>query len=106
MGVSPVHQLNPYNGLANSRFHTLLFGTNRLRSDGLPYFGAKQSCSAVIVQLLCNQECDGFSDRLWNHDKSYDAYVAGGLLNLSCPVRTIGAVFSTACSLSRCLSVQ
>ena len=28
-------------GLANSRFHTLLFGINRLRSDGMPYFGAK-----------------------------------------------------------------
>jgi hypothetical protein len=23
------------------------------------------------MQLLCNQECDGFSDRLWNRDKSY-----------------------------------
>jgi len=37
----------------------------------MPYFGAKHPCSAVIVQLLCNQKCDGFSDRLWNRAKSY-----------------------------------
>src|SRR5438445_3334487 len=37
VGVPPVHQLNPYNGLANSRFDTLLFGINRLRSDGNAY---------------------------------------------------------------------
>jgi hypothetical protein len=43
------------NGLANFRFHTLLFGINELRSDEMPYFGAKHPCSAVIVQLLCNQ---------------------------------------------------
>jgi hypothetical protein len=33
----------------------------------MPYFGAKHPCSAVIVQLLCNQKSDGFSDRWWNH---------------------------------------
>ena len=55
MGVSPVHQLNPDNGLANSRFHTLLFGINRSSSDGMPYFGANDPCSAAFVQLLCNR---------------------------------------------------
>jgi len=55
VGVSPVHQLNPDNGLANSRFHTLLFGINRSRSDGIPYFGANDPCSAAFVQLLCNR---------------------------------------------------
>ena len=56
VGVPPVHQLNPCNGLANSRFHTLLLGISGLRSDEVPYFGAKHPCSAVIVQLLCNQK--------------------------------------------------
>jgi hypothetical protein len=27
-----------------------LFGINRLRSDGMPYFGANDPCSAAIVQ--------------------------------------------------------
>jgi hypothetical protein len=31
------------NGLANSRFHMLLFGINRLRSDELPHCWAKES---------------------------------------------------------------
>jgi hypothetical protein len=44
-----------YNGLANSRFHTLLFGINRLRSDELPHCWAKSPCSGAFVQLLCNQ---------------------------------------------------
>src|SRR5258708_31312713 len=61
VGVSPVHQLNPYNGLANSRFHTLLFGINRLRSDELPHCWAKSHCSGAIVQLLCNQNFNGLS---------------------------------------------
>ena len=43
------------NGLANSRFHTLLFGINRLRSDELPYCWAKSHCSGAIVQLLCTR---------------------------------------------------
>src|SRR5882724_13425702 len=51
-----------YNGLANSRFHTLLFGINRLRSGELPHCWAKSHCSGAFVQLLCNQKCDGFSD--------------------------------------------
>jgi hypothetical protein len=42
-------------GLANSRFHTLLFGINRLRSDELPHCWAKSPCSGAFVQLLCNQ---------------------------------------------------
>jgi len=41
---------NPINGLANSRFHTLLFGINRLRSDELPHCWAKSHCSGAIVQ--------------------------------------------------------
>ena len=63
MGVSPVHQLNPYNGLANSRFHTLLFGNSRLRSDTMPHFCANSRCLGAFVQLVCNQQCDGFSQR-------------------------------------------
>src|ERR1700756_1111405 len=43
------------NGLANSRFHTLLFGINRLRSDELPHCWAKSPCSGAFVQLLCDQ---------------------------------------------------
>jgi len=42
---TPGTGFSQYNGLANSRFHTLLFGINRLRSDGMPYFGANDSCS-------------------------------------------------------------
>jgi hypothetical protein len=43
------------NGLANSRFHTLLFGINRLRSAELPHW-AKDRCSGALVQLLRNQK--------------------------------------------------
>jgi len=43
------------NGLANSRFYTLLFGINRLRSDEVPHCRAKSHCSGAIVQLLCNR---------------------------------------------------
>src|ERR1700731_4533300 len=60
IGLSHMIRTCPYNGLANSRFHTLLFGINRLRSDGMPYFGAHDPCSGAFVQLLCNQKCDGF----------------------------------------------
>jgi len=44
-----------HSGLANSRFHTLLFGINRLRSDALPHFWTNSHCSEAFVQLLCNQ---------------------------------------------------
>src|ERR1700758_2260931 len=37
------------NGLANSRFHTLLFGINRLRSDELLHFGQR----APVREQLC-----------------------------------------------------
>jgi hypothetical protein len=47
-------------GLANSRFHTLLFGINSLRSDELPHRWAKSACSGTIVQLLCNQKMRRF----------------------------------------------
>jgi hypothetical protein len=43
-------------GFPNSRFHALLFGINRLRSDELLHFWAKSHCSGAIVQLLCNRE--------------------------------------------------
>ena len=46
---------NYCNGLANSRFHTLLFGINRLRSDELLHCWAKSYCSGAFVPLLCNQ---------------------------------------------------
>src|SRR6266446_6085129 len=52
-----------YNGLANSRFHTLLFGINMLRSDKLPHCRAKRRCLGAIVQLLCNQNFNGLSCR-------------------------------------------
>jgi hypothetical protein len=42
----------PYNGLANSRFHTLVFGINRLRSDELPHCWVKSRGSRAFVQLL------------------------------------------------------
>src|SRR5215469_17897660 len=53
---TPGTSFSSYNGLANSRFHTLLFGINRLRSDELPHCGAKSPCSRAIVQLMCNRE--------------------------------------------------
>jgi hypothetical protein len=55
VGVSPVHHLNSHNGLANSRFHTLLFAINSLRSDELPQCWAKSPCLGAFVQLLYNQ---------------------------------------------------
>jgi hypothetical protein len=45
-----VSSTGSYNGLANSRFHTLLFGINKLRSDGLPHCWAKDRCSGAFVQ--------------------------------------------------------
>src|SRR5258708_4511039 len=38
------------NGLANSRFHTLLFGINRLRWDKLPHCWETSHCSGAFVQ--------------------------------------------------------
>jgi len=52
---TPGTGFSQYNGLANSRFHTLLFGINRLRSDELPHCWAKSHCSGTFVQLLCNR---------------------------------------------------
>ena len=51
------------NGLANSRFYTLVFGINRLRSDELPHCRAKRRCLGAVVQLLCNQNLSGISVR-------------------------------------------
>ncbi len=33
-----------------------MFGINKLRSDEMPYFGAKDPCLGAFVQLLCNQK--------------------------------------------------
>ena len=55
--------LRLYSGLANSRFYTLLFGINGLRSDELPHGWAKSRCSGAFVQLLCNQNFNGISGR-------------------------------------------
>jgi hypothetical protein len=60
VGGSPAHQLNPYAGLLNSRFHHLVFGINNLRSDEMPYFGPKHARLGAFVQLLCNHDCDTF----------------------------------------------
>jgi hypothetical protein len=49
------------NGLANSRFHTLLFGINRLRSDELPHCWAKSPCSGAFVQLFVQPEFQRFT---------------------------------------------
>src|SRR5438445_1515152 len=73
-----------YNGLANSRFHTLLFGINRLRSEEILHCRAKSACSGTIVQLLCNQKCDGFSDccgtAATTSTEGIRETIAGGLL--------------------------
>src|ERR1700676_174085 len=60
---TPGRSFGPYNGLANSRFHTLLFGINRLRSDALLHCWAKSPCSGAFVQLLCNQNFNGYIRR-------------------------------------------
>src|SRR6266705_23856 len=56
VGASETQDLG--GGLANSRFHTLLFGINELGSGARPSFGGNTPRSAAIVQLLCNQNCD------------------------------------------------
>ena len=48
--------MTPTTVLANSRFHTLLFGINRLRSDELPHYWAKSHCSGAFLQLLRIQD--------------------------------------------------
>src|SRR5258705_263609 len=52
-----------WGGFPNSRFHTLLFGINRLRSDELLHCWAKSPCSGAFVQRLCNQNFNGLSYR-------------------------------------------
>jgi hypothetical protein len=52
---TPGTSFSLYNGFANSRFHTLLFGINSLRSEELPHCWAKSPCLGAFVQLLCNQ---------------------------------------------------
>jgi len=47
---TPVRMFIPQNGLANSRFHTLLFGINRLRSYTMPHFCAR----AAVREHSCN----------------------------------------------------
>jgi hypothetical protein len=41
-----------------------MFGINRLRSDELLYFGAKEACLGAFVQLLCNRDGDDFSTKV------------------------------------------
>src|SRR5208283_677334 len=50
-----------------SRFHSLVFGINKLRSDDMPNYGAKDPCSAAFVQLLCNPEFQRFIIPLYAH---------------------------------------
>ncbi len=45
-----------------SPFHSLVFGINRLHSDEMPHFCAKNPCSEAIVQLLCNRNYNGLPD--------------------------------------------
>jgi len=52
---TPGTGFGPYNGLANSRSHTLLFGINNLCSGEMPYVCAKPPCLGPSVQLLCNR---------------------------------------------------
>ena len=52
---TPGTGFSQYNGLANSRFHTLLFGINNLCSGEMPYIGTKQRCLGLSVQRLCNR---------------------------------------------------
>jgi hypothetical protein len=51
---SPVSFSN--NGLANSRFHTRLFGINNLYSGEMPYVCAKPPCLGPPVQPLRNRD--------------------------------------------------
>src|SRR5215472_12717374 len=57
---TPGTSFSSYNGLANSSFHSLVFGINSLCSGELPYFGAKSPCLGPIVQLLCNRKLQRF----------------------------------------------
>jgi hypothetical protein len=57
-----------YNGLANSRCHSLLFGINRLTSDAMPHFGAKCHHSGPFVQLLCDRY---FAQETDHHNESF-----------------------------------
>jgi hypothetical protein len=47
---TPGTGFSPYNGLANSRFHCLLFGINDLQSGEMLLFGPETPAG----QLLCN----------------------------------------------------
>ena len=47
-------------GFPNFPFHSLVFGINELQAGKVPCFRAKRPCLGAFVQLLCNQECDGF----------------------------------------------
>jgi hypothetical protein len=65
--MSEIWEKRPgHNGLANSPFHSLVFGINNLRSGELSYFGAKCPRSAAVVQLLCNRNpvCEGEEARI------------------------------------------
>src|ERR1700745_188893 len=84
---TPGRSFGPYNGLANSRFHTLLFGINSLRSDELPHCWAKSPCSGAFVQLLCNQNFNALPCRSTpfttvNYGESYGS----GVRRLAKPV--------------------
>ena len=46
----------PNNGLANSPFHSLVFGISGLQSGEMSYFRAKYANLGLIVQLLCNEK--------------------------------------------------
>src|SRR6267143_4723123 len=50
--LSPVCQI--------PRSPCLVFGINKLRSDEMPYFGAKDPRLGAFVQLLYNQKSNGF----------------------------------------------
>jgi len=77
------------NGLANSRFHTLLFGINRLRSDTIPHFCAKRHCLGAFVQLLCNQNFNGLSCRCTPITSANDGASCGSCVRmLARPVTT------------------
>ena len=60
---TPGTSVSSYNGLANSPFHSLVFGMNKLRSDEMPYFGTEDPCLEASVQPLCNQKSDSFTHR-------------------------------------------
>ena len=47
-------------GLANSRFHTLLFGINSFRSDELPHCWAKSHCSGQLCNYCATKNATVF----------------------------------------------